>query len=363
MKKLLYVTRLYDSCIDYIHKKHNFSNLTYEAHLNLMMNERVSWSNYLSKSLKKVKVTNIIINDLILQRKWLRLKKKNIKDENILKTQIESIKPDYILFNNIRDFENNIIYCKTKKIKTLFYDGIGSNKLYEYKPSGVITCLKYSYKFYKKNKIPCLYLPHGFDERIKIKSKKKYDIIFIGNISSFKHIKRTIFLYELSNYLKLNLWISEKPNLLKSIFIFFYLLIFQPNNSLKYLLAINLIKKENNGAIYGKDMYELISKSKIVVNFHIDTSKDESANMRMFEVTGLGTCLATDNKKNLKNFFNKSNEILVYNNVKDISKKIKYLLNNESKLKNISRKGRLRTLKNHKLNLRFLKLEKFIKEI
>ena len=258
MEKLIFVTRHYNSCLDYLYKKHNFSKLSYERHLNTIMREKISWSDYLSVIFKNIKVINVIINDNNLQKKWLKYHNIKTINKNILETQIEKIKPKYILFNNIRDFNKNINFCKKNKILTLFFDGIGTNNLINEKPNGVITCLKYSKKFYEKNNIPCLYLPHGYDNRLKIKNNKIYDVTFIGNVSSIKHVDRSIFLYEVSKKIKLNIWISETPSILKTIIIFLYLVFFKPNKLIKYLLSLNFINKNNNGPSYGIDMYKII---------------------------------------------------------------------------------------------------------
>ena len=76
----------------------------------------------------------------------------------------------------------------------------------------------------------------------------------------------------MSKKIKLNIWISETPSILKTIIIFLYLVFFKPNKLIKYLLSLNFINKNNNGPIYGIDMYKII-KSKIVINYHIETAK------------------------------------------------------------------------------------------
>ena len=52
-------------------------------------------------------------------------------------------------------------------------------------------------------------------------------------------------------------------------------------------------------------MYNLFDQSKIILNNHIDKSANETANIRLFEGTGVGSCLVTDFKKNILNFFSR----------------------------------------------------------
>jgi len=55
-------------------------------------------------------------------------------------------------------------------------------------------------------------------------------------------------------------------------------------------------------------MYKALSRAKIGFNIHADIASDYAANMRMFEVTGVGSCLITDWKPNLHELFEDGEE-------------------------------------------------------
>jgi spore maturation protein CgeB len=99
--------------------------------------------------------------------------------------------------------------------------------------------------------------------------------------------------------------------------------------------------------LFGIDMYELLQKSKIVLNYHIGIAGNYAGNMRMFEVTGMGSCLLTDNKNNINDLFSPGKEVVVYDNYEDCIAKIKWLLENEVERQEIARAGREKTLKYH----------------
>jgi len=69
--------------------------------------------------------------------------------------------------------------------------------------------------------------------------------------------------------------------------------------------------------------------------------------MRMFEVTGVGSCLLTDNKKNMNDLFIPGVEVVTYDNPDDCIEKAKWLLNHEEERKKIAFAGHQRTLKFH----------------
>ena len=66
--------------------------------------------------------------------------------------------------------------------------------------------------------------------------------------------------------------------------------------------AVPLIQKfptRCQQAVMGLDMYNILKSSVLTVNRHTDASNGRVGNMRMFEATGLGTCLVTDDGKNI----------------------------------------------------------------
>jgi spore maturation protein CgeB len=80
---------------------------------------------------------------------------------------------------------------------------------------------------------------------------------------------------------------------------------------------------------------------------HIGVAGNFAGNMRLFEVTGVGSCLLTDNKKNLADLFDVGNEIVVYDNPQDCIEKAKWLLENEQERKKIAAAGNKKTLEKH----------------
>ena len=105
--------------------------------------------------------------------------------------------------------------------------------------------------------------------------------------------------------------------------------------------------KMNQAPQYGMNMYNLFSRSKVVLNIHTGVAGDYAGNMRMFEVTGTGSCLLTDNKKNMKDLFDAGTEVLLYNDTEDCIQKVKWLLEHDKEREKIAKAGQKKTLDVH----------------
>ena len=94
------------------------------------------------------------------------------------------------------------------------------------------------------------------------------------------------------------------------------------------------------------DFYGLMASSKVIFNAHRDEPADYS-NIRIFEATGVGSCLITDKPDKVKQYFVPDEEILTYSNMDECVEKVNYVLENETVRKEIARKGQLRTMRNY----------------
>ena len=124
-----------------------------------------------------------------------------------------------------------------------------------------------------------------------------------------------------------------------------------------------LLLKHKKPPVFGIDMFKLFNRSKIVLNFHIGVAGDFAGNMRMFEVTGVGSCLLTDNKKNINDLFIPGSEVVTYDNPDDCIEKAKWLLNHEDERKKIALAGHQRTLKFHTVENRCRTIIDILEEV
>ncbi len=124
----------------------------------------------------------------------------------------------------------------------------------------------------------------------------------------------------------------------------------------------DVIKKNARPPLFGIEMLKAMHTARIAFNSHIDMAGDYAANMRLFEATGVGTCLVTDWKKNLHELFAPESEVVSYRNVEECIEKIKWLLDHPAERARIAKAGHERTLKEHTWNKRIPELDHIIRK-
>ena len=107
------------------------------------------------------------------------------------------------------------------------------------------------------------------------------------------------------------------------------------------------LKKRARPPVFGKQMYETINQAKVVLNIHADSSNRFASNKRLFETTGVGTCLLTDWRSNLNQLFEDGKEVISYRSTEECIDKVNWLLNHPEECLEIGRQAQKKTLSTH----------------
>jgi hypothetical protein len=99
--------------------------------------------------------------------------------------------------------------------------------------------------------------------------------------------------------------------------------------------------------VNGLDYFKVIGRSRVSLNKHTERSLGDVGNLRLFEATGMGSCLLTDYGRNIHHLFEPDTEIVMYRSVGEAIEKIGFLLENESAREAIAIAGQRKTLKSH----------------
>lgn len=325
---------------DFFSKK-KLHNNTYEEILNLYFNENYWPSNSLELALKKKyqwKCTSLIycyeqtnLQDIIFQ-KWF--KENNIEEldysyEQKLLIQIAFYKPDILYIHELVLFNSNFY----KKIRFLLPNtiiigwscspSVRTNYSMLHLVDLVYTCSRNTVDILKQNNINVKYLSHVFDSSkfTKNYNKNKYDVVFAGTIDRKEYPSRNkLLLYLIKKGIKISIFGNCKDPQLK---------------------------RYTHPSIYGKEYYNILNQSKIVLNKHILDDTDFSGNIRLFETTGIGTFLLSDYKKDMKTKFNIKDEVILYKNKYDATVKIKKYLKNNIKREKIASKAKWKTMRKY----------------
>lgn len=369
--KILFVQTNYPAFLKSFYAKNlHWEKLSYKRLEKIREKELFGTSGYYSKSLKKLDwdANEIVVDDWNSQSKWAQ--ENNTRHQNpvdsllkllpfpiktrfrlvdkwifsILLSQVKYYKPDVVYFHHLNLLEPNELRI-IKKQTNLIVGQIASplpkeDTLYEF--DLLISSFPHYVKKFRRMGINSQYLKWCAEKSILKrvgKFKRIYNVSYVGAFSPH-HSKGNKVFEELTRSQNVDFWGYGENTL-------------RPGSP---------IKKSLHGQAWGKDMYEIYAKSKIVVNRHINVSGKYANNMRMYEATLMGALLITDYKKNISEIFVDGKEILTYYNSKDLIKKVKYYLIHPNEGEKIAKAGQKRTLKDHSYEVRMKELDKILKQ-
>ena len=187
------------------------------------------------------------------------------------------------------------------------------------------------------------YLPHAFDERfltyIGKDNLRDRGAVFIGTVAPLGMRDRVQLLEYLCRHIDFDLY----------------------GGRTRYLPEDSPLRRKSRGEAFGLDMYRLYSRYKIALHTHGVFAGDFVGAKRLFEVTGVGTMLLTDAKKDLGDFFEVGKEVVSYTDPADCLDKLRYYLTHEDECAKIAEAGQRRTLQDHTFKIRIKKLTDILK--
>lgn len=101
------------------------------------------------------------------------------------------------------------------------------------------------------------------------------------------------------------------------------------------------------GEAWGHQMFEVFSRSKIALNRHGGIVQNFAGNMRMYEATGMGSVLLSEENDFVHKLFEPGVEIITYKNYEEAGSLAASLLQNPDLLKKIGKAGQTKTLSSH----------------
>lgn len=319
----------------------------------------MSWTPNIADS--NVEIFETILNCEYLQKSW----KPTIDfggnwQLEILIDQIKDFKPDVCYLSPTYYFTCSMIdYIKQEtrlKFIVLGYDGVLRQNLDDFKGYDLIlTCSRFISEFYDNADLKTYTLEFGFDEsilsRIK-KTEKIRNVCFSGSLYNGIHNSRSnLIKYLLSKNVDIDVFTQPNPLISATLFKRRNISRILNNHDLLDFISDYRIALKRKEPVFGINMFETYAESKISINMHGDKI-DFAANVRLFEITGVGSCMLTDWKKNIEEIFIPDKEIVTFCSKEEAHDKIKYLLKNEKVREKIAIAGQQRTLNEYTLKKR-----------
>ena len=129
------------------------------------------------------------------------------------------------------------------------------------------------------------------------------------------------------------------------------------------LPASSPLRRCFQGEVWGTDMYQVLRRSRVTLNSHIDLVAQEAGNMRLFEATGAGTFLLTDFKDNLDTLFAPGKEVAAWRSIEDCLAVIDRTMDDDGCRAEIARAGHTRTMAQHTFRHRTSEILSFVEQL
>jgi spore maturation protein CgeB len=251
-------------------------------------------------------------------------------EARILDAQIESFRPDVILNQEMTHIDNRSL--RRHRDRGTFVMGQNAAVLpeslhydaYDLIISSLPNLVKWFRAHGAKAELNRLaFEPHVLD-LLGPQPHRDIELSFVGSLSP-EHTSRIAMLEHIARNAPLKVWGAGVERL--------------PQSSPLHAC--------HQGQAWGRGMYEVLRRSRITLNHHIDLAEDWANNMRLYEATGVGAMLLTDQKRNLAEIFTPGKEVLQYTSPEDCVAQIHRYLADEPARAVIAAAGQAKTLEVH----------------
>jgi glycosyltransferase involved in cell wall biosynthesis len=261
-----------------------------------------------------------------------------------------------ILEAQVSEYEPNVIFNKNFTVDMRFFDDIEhepdvlcssvglpslTNKRFAGN-DGVISHIPGAEEEIRERGYPTTLLRHAFGSDILAtlpSAEPTIPVSFVGSLSP-RHETRIKLLEHLCETVPIQVWAP----------------------SVDHLPEQSPICERYQGQAWGREMYKILADSKITINAHID-GVPTPTNVRLFEATGVGTALLTDEKPGLDEIFCPGDEILTYDSPQECVSLVEYYLDNPSERRSLAKAGQRRTLADHTYEQRAETLLEFFEKL
>lgn len=351
--RFLIIDTYYPNFFAHLYRKHpGLENQPYEVQKSAIMASALGTADFFSVNLQKLghEAQEVIFNCEPLQRQWvrengLRASLPQLKIRRVKGVPIPLIQQrdwfQRVLIEQIRFYRPDILYTQGARIPIAvlkqarplvrLITGQHGADLPEGRDLSIydliLSCHPRLVSDFRKMGVASEYFRLGFDPSVLTKltpSRKTIPVSFVGSLSP-QHTRRQAWLEGVCRHHPVEIWGRIDQSI--------------PENS--------VIRRRYRGSVEGLSMYQLLSDSQVTLNHHVDMAAPYAANMRLYEATGVGTLLITEEAVNLGELFEPGKEVVTYSTPDDCIEKIKYYLGHEQERATIARAGQQRTLRDH----------------
>jgi hypothetical protein len=387
MYRFVKITNYYKAFLASCYAEHPaMSAATYGEQLHFLLSKRFGWSDYYSVHLRELGADahEMIANAESMQRAWAVEHGVQGSLDEILFMQLEKLKPEVVFLQDSIRFSGEWIDEMRRRVPSVRYViGWYCSPMTQQQEEAlrgcdaIFCCSPFFVEKLTARGYRAILQRHAFEpailQEISSMSGKISDLIFIGSLfagaeghgmrqsvlqsliqsgilidlfvnveslSEADFIKRRLAYLVAHSLRKAGLVSVAKkiPGLKKGLLLWEY-----P----KRPVGIKEILMKAKPPVYGREMFQALASSRMVFNYHGNASGPFAANIRLFEATGVGSCLVTDWKQDLRDLFDLDSEIVAFRSPEECVEKIRWLVDHPKELQSIAERGQQRTLRDH----------------
>jgi spore maturation protein CgeB len=257
---------------------------------------------------------------------------------DIVRHQVEEFRPDVLYVQNLSVFPPAVL--AELRGNRLLVGQIASElpRLEQLEPFDLIlTSFPHYVPRLRAQGIESEYFRLGFDPRALAAVgdvERDLGVVFVGSLRRGQHAAGNAAVAQVAGRIPLGVWgvgIDEWP-------------------------TDSPLRTAYQGEAWGLDMLRIFARARIVLNRHIDVAEDNANNMRLFEATGMGALLLTDDKRNLSDMFTPGVEVATYSGPDELVGRVSDYLGDVAAAQLVARAGQRRTLDEHSYSHRMHEL-------
>ena len=387
MPKLLIITSSYPRYLEgFYSRRPGLSSASFREQKEAYEHDAFGWASCWSDPLAAhgYQVSNIVWNIEPMQRAWAKESGRPdfaaLDLKQIALLQAKEMQPDLLWFD---DYDRALLKALRQQVRSIrgvlgwVGSAIPQTEIWS-DLNLILSCAPESMQYLRKRGFPTTCFPHSFDPRVVDRlalRPKGVELSFVGQLvrcSKF-HLQRDALLERLAAEVPLQIY-SPSPSVTRGDEVRarvkvavchgmrFLRTLGVPDSLLHEVPLLGVVaglspdqcwpvnhrlKPFLKPAVFGLAMYQLLADSLLTLNIHADSSPDFASNMRLFEVTGAGSCMVTDWKQNLHDLFEPDCEAVVFKCAEECVEKVKWLLDNREAAEEIGRAGQRRTVNNY----------------
>lgn len=373
--KITFLWHYYPLYLVDFYRRHEFvKDLPFEEHRRVLLADHFGWPGDLSTYMAQqgVHTDFLVWNDACLQRKWARehgcFKANDAMPlQSIAIKQIQCAQPDVLWMTYHR--ESHVAFVREAgpsvgKIALWMgspfetdMDVSGISILFTENPGTLARCQE---RFKR-----VVVTKPGFDRRILAalpREPRRNIAVFVGQISQM-HTRRAELLshliergvdLEIHGFSHDDVARSWKEGIRSTLWDLRHghwragvRALRQYVNPAPYERHVRRIAAVMHPPVFGMEMYRTLGAAQLAINAHIDLANQNAGNMRVFEATGSGCCLVTDQAANLDELFVCGEEVLTYGDKEELEAVVRTALTDPARTSAIAERGQQRTLTNH----------------